>query len=416
MEINSRNENIELNNIINNLDLNENNEEIDISIIEDNIDVLTETNEYLETEFNVFPMTSETDPIFLSSPAHNIRNSDIENWNSKQERLTPGDNITIENNVISSTATGGTGNFDELDNRPKYNNNVMNHLTNIPLVPTKISDLENDSEFITKNVNNLVNYTKSSLLGTLALKDNVNYNTEVTNKPTIPTKTSDLTNDSGFITEHQDLSNYPTLDGLNIFSNAQKILSNAYAGLSLYYDTDNYVNFGYTGFHYNTNGESGTIDYKDIGGGGVSPSDLLNYIYPVGSVYLSVNNVSPQTFLGGTWVRFAKGRALVGVDENDSSINTSLKEVGSSLLQQHNHSYTTNNPGDHTHRGRYRGGALGQYYFLRRINSADGYDGEDQVTYGAGGHTHSGTTGNSGAGNSNNIPPEISIYCWRRTA
>ena len=29
--------------------------------------------------------------------------------------------------------------------------------------------------------------------------------------------------------------------------------------------------------------------------------DLLNVVYPVGSIYTSVNNVSPQTFLGGTW-------------------------------------------------------------------------------------------------------------------
>lgn len=29
-------------------------------------------------------------------------------------------------------------------------------------------------------------------------------------------------------------------------------------------------------------------------------SHLINMIYPVGSIYMSVNNVSPQTFLGGT--------------------------------------------------------------------------------------------------------------------
>jgi len=30
----------------------------------------------------------------------------------------------------------------------------------------------------------------------------------LTNKPTIPTKVSDLTNDSGYLTEHQSLTNY----------------------------------------------------------------------------------------------------------------------------------------------------------------------------------------------------------------
>ena len=28
--------------------------------------------------------------------------------------------------------------------------------------------------------------------------------------------------------------------------------------------------------------------------------NLINLIYPVGSIYMSVNNVSPATFLGGT--------------------------------------------------------------------------------------------------------------------
>jgi len=35
----------------------------------------------------------------------------------------------------------------------------------------------------------------------------------------------------------------------------------------------------------------------------VSKGDLLNLIYPVGSIYISANNASPSTFLGGTWSR-----------------------------------------------------------------------------------------------------------------
>ena len=30
-------------------------------------------------------------------------------------------------------------------------------------------------------------------------------------------------------------------------------------------------------------------------------NDLINIIYPIGSIYMSVNNVSPASFLGGTW-------------------------------------------------------------------------------------------------------------------
>lgn len=44
---------------------------------------------------------------------------------------------------------GGTSDFDALSNRPKYNNETMTGETNIPEVPTKTSDLENDSDYQT---------------------------------------------------------------------------------------------------------------------------------------------------------------------------------------------------------------------------------------------------------------------------
>ena len=64
-------------------------------------------------------------------------------------------------------------------------------------VPTKTSDLTNDSGFITNSVNDLTNYTKTSDLSSVATSGSYN---DLSNKPTVPTKTSDLTNDSNFLT------------------------------------------------------------------------------------------------------------------------------------------------------------------------------------------------------------------------
>lgn len=64
-------------------------------------------------------------------------------------------------------------------------------------VPTKTSDLINDSGFITNSVNDLTNYTKTSDLSSVATSGSYN---DLSNKPTVPTKTSDLTNDSNFLT------------------------------------------------------------------------------------------------------------------------------------------------------------------------------------------------------------------------
>ena len=41
---------------------------------------------------------------------------------------------------------------------------------------------------------------------------------------------------------------------------------------------------------------------------------LLEYIYPIGSIYITTGLISPQVFLGGTWEIFGQRRTLVGVD------------------------------------------------------------------------------------------------------
>ena len=51
-------------------------------------------------------------------------------------------------------------------------------------VPTKTSDLDNDSGFITNNVDNLTNYTKTSELSSVATSGSYN---DLSNKPSIPT-------------------------------------------------------------------------------------------------------------------------------------------------------------------------------------------------------------------------------------
>lgn len=51
---------------------------------------------------------------------------------------------------------------------------------------------------------------------------------------------------------------------------------------------------------------------------------LLNLIYPIGSIYTSVNNVSPEILFGGKWERFSRGRTLIGVDETDTDFDQAL--------------------------------------------------------------------------------------------
>ena len=180
-----------------------------------------------------------------------------------------GTTVTIEDGVITAhaTSTGGTSDYSTLTNKPQIggveltgNKSLADlgiqaagtYLTEIPAeyvtetelngkgyitsaaltgyaqsadIPTATSDLTNDSGFITNSVNNLTNYTPTSGLSAVATSGSyadltnkptriTSYN-DLTDKPSIPAATSDLTNDSGFITNSvNNLTNYTPTSGL----------------------------------------------------------------------------------------------------------------------------------------------------------------------------------------------------------
>ena len=72
----------------------------------------------------------------------------------------------------------------------------------------------------------------------------------------------------------------------------------------------------------------------------------LNLIYPVGSIYMSVKNASPETFLGGTWVAWGSGKVPVGVDTSDTSFDTVEKTGG-----EKTHTLTESEMPAHKHTG-----------------------------------------------------------------
>ena len=72
-------------------------------------------------------------------------------------------------------------------------------------IPTKTSDLTNDSGFLTAHQDISGKVDKTQTVAGLALSGNItaaNLKTALS----VPTKTSDLTNDSGFLTAHQDIT------------------------------------------------------------------------------------------------------------------------------------------------------------------------------------------------------------------
>lgn len=80
------------------------------------------------------------------------------------------------------------------------------------------------------------------------------------------------------------------------------------------------------------------------GQSGISQADVIALVYPVGSIYTSVNNVNPGSFLPGTtWETFASGKMLVGVDTTQSEFEH-VEQEGGEIVKNMQHTHPT---GDH---------------------------------------------------------------------
>lgn len=146
-----------------------------------------------------------------------------------------GDNLIITKDGVLSATGGGTGtsDYNALSNKPALNTDNStalevnaqeeisgtvslhkvsktgnyNDLLNKPNIPSKTSDLTNDSGFIDKSVSNLDNYYNKT--ETYNKTEVNNLLVDKADVEDIPTTTSQLTNDSGYITNTVDnLTNY----------------------------------------------------------------------------------------------------------------------------------------------------------------------------------------------------------------
>ena len=78
---------------------------------------------------------------------------------------------------------------------------------------------------------------------------------------------------------------------------------------------------------------------------------LVDIIYPVGSIYMSVNNASPATLFGGSWTRI-QGRFLLAAGGNyalGSQGGAATKQLSITEMPAHKHKVVTKDAGGHVH-------------------------------------------------------------------
>ena len=132
----------------------------------------------------------------------------------------------------------------------------------------------------------------------------------------------------------------------------------------------------------------------------------LPMVYPVGSIYMSVNNTNPATLFGfGTWEQIkdtfllSAGDTYTAGDIGGEATHT----LTASEIPKHEHSIQwtngaygiTNNAKEGT------GGTVWNYLKMQDISSGTNLKAAQQST---------------GGGAHNNMPPYLVVYMWKRTA
>ena len=125
-------------------------------------------------------------------------------------------------------------------------------------------------------------------------------------------------------------------------------------------------------------------------------SDLANKLYPVGSIYMSVNATNPSALFGGTWERL-KDRFLLAAGDSYAAGSTGGEAQ---------HTLTVDEMPYHTH--------------IVRVGWSNSKGWGLITSYGDGTNAvvDSGATtgGTGGSKPHNNMPPYLAVYMWKRTA
>lgn len=166
------------------------------------------------------------------------------------------------------------------------------------------------------------------------------------------------------------------------------------------------------------------------GGSSLNSSAICDLIYPIGSIYMSINAVSPATLFGGTWERI-KDVFLLGAGDT-YTLGEDGGEAEHVLVQNeipgHTHDVAGNTESDGAHTHQVRGGAnvsssgkaglesYASHYSSWRTISSSNSNGNPALSAGA--HTHAISLTSTITGGSyphNNMPPFIAVNIWKRT-
>lgn len=141
-----------------------------------------------------------------------------------------------------------------------------------------------------------------------------------------------------------------------------------------------------------------TLSTGSVIDSGVTVTEVLKKVYPVGCLYFSTNSTNPNTSLGfGTWSAFGAGQVPVGFDAGQTEFDLDEETGGAKT-----HTLTTAEIPAHTH----------DYTAPGATNESSGATANSVFKN----STTVATSSTGGGGAHNNLQPYIVVRMWKRTA
>ena len=119
----------------------------------------------------------------------------------------------------------------------------------------------------------------------------------------------------------------------------------------------------------------------------------LNQVYPVGSIYMSVNSTSPAKLFGGTWEQIKDMFLLACGDTyaNGAKGGEASHTLTVAEMPAHSHSASTNSTGSHGHSA--STSSAGSHYHTGGTNTTGGHNHTEQSINVTGSYTYTGGAG-----------------------
>ncbi len=137
---------------------------------------------------------------------------------------------------------------------------------------------------------------------------------------------------------------------------------------------------------------------------------IVDLIYPVGSIYMSVNATSPATLFGGSWTQL-KDRFLIGTGTTYAAGATggeATHKLSVAEMPSHNHGFK-----DGSHTFLWGQTKTNNVYLNNAIAVAGNTPSNNAMTS----QNVWNSTNSSGSTSAhNNMPPYLAVYMWKRTA